>query len=60
MVHYAKMSKHIEAMVHLHSIIIDVTDGTGHRGISTSATIQRATRPTHLKNINPLKSVKVC
>ena len=31
---YAKMSKPIAKLVHLHSIIIDVTDGTGHHGIS--------------------------
>ena len=28
------MSKPIAKLVHLHSIIIDVTDGTGHHGIS--------------------------
>ena len=42
---YAKMSKLIGASsveVHLHSIIIDVTDGTGHRGISTCYNAKQA------------------
>ena len=40
---YAQMSKPIAKLVHLHSIIIDVTDGTGHHGISYKSEYRQRT-----------------